>query len=176
MKIHWVVSLTALVASGVCAQSEERTPASAGEPSRVTVTGMVSVQRQRTRDGSQGAITGVTLTYHVFQWGERKQQRVIVQDTDRTHKLLLDDKSLELAKLDGKKVEAIGTLDKPSDPKAGGEVLILESFKEVPEAKGLSADEAVRQQKEAAKALGLPVERAVDLGDGVELELVLIPA
>ena len=38
------------------------------------------------------------------------------------------------------------------------------------------ADEAQRRQAEAAARLGLPVEKVVDLGDGVKLELVLIPA
>jgi formylglycine-generating enzyme required for sulfatase activity len=38
------------------------------------------------------------------------------------------------------------------------------------------ADEARRRQGETAQRLGLPVEKAVDLGDGVKLELVLIPA
>jgi formylglycine-generating enzyme required for sulfatase activity len=38
------------------------------------------------------------------------------------------------------------------------------------------ADEARRRQAEAAAQLGLPVEKAIDLGDGVKLELVLIPA
>ena len=36
--------------------------------------------------------------------------------------------------------------------------------------------EAARRQQETAQALGLPVEKAVDLGDGVKIELVLIPA
>jgi formylglycine-generating enzyme required for sulfatase activity len=36
--------------------------------------------------------------------------------------------------------------------------------------------EAKRRQQETAKALGVPVEKTVDLGDGVKLELVLIPA
>ena len=38
------------------------------------------------------------------------------------------------------------------------------------------AAEAGRRQAEAARQLGLPVEKVVDLGDGVKLELVLIPA
>ena len=38
------------------------------------------------------------------------------------------------------------------------------------------ADEARRRQVETAQRLGLPVEKAVDLGDGVVMELVLIPA
>jgi formylglycine-generating enzyme required for sulfatase activity len=38
------------------------------------------------------------------------------------------------------------------------------------------ADEAKRRQAEAATKLGVPVEKAVDLGGGVKLELVLIPA
>jgi formylglycine-generating enzyme required for sulfatase activity len=38
------------------------------------------------------------------------------------------------------------------------------------------ADEAKRRQAEAAAKLGLPVEKSVDLGDGVKLELVLVPA
>ena len=37
------------------------------------------------------------------------------------------------------------------------------------------AGEAQRRQAEAAARLGLPVEKVVDLGDGVKLELVLIP-
>jgi formylglycine-generating enzyme required for sulfatase activity len=37
------------------------------------------------------------------------------------------------------------------------------------------ADEAKRRQTEAAAKLGMPVEKTVDLGDGVKLELVLIP-
>jgi formylglycine-generating enzyme required for sulfatase activity len=36
--------------------------------------------------------------------------------------------------------------------------------------------EAKRRQQETAKALGVPVEKTVDLGGGVKLELVLIPA
>jgi formylglycine-generating enzyme required for sulfatase activity len=36
--------------------------------------------------------------------------------------------------------------------------------------------EAKQRQKETAERLGMPVKRAVDLGDGVRLELVLIPA
>ena len=36
--------------------------------------------------------------------------------------------------------------------------------------------EAVRRQKETAEFLGLPVEESVSLGDGMKLELVLIPA
>jgi formylglycine-generating enzyme required for sulfatase activity len=38
------------------------------------------------------------------------------------------------------------------------------------------AKEAVRRQKETARALGLPAAKAVDLGGGVKIELVLIPA
>jgi len=38
------------------------------------------------------------------------------------------------------------------------------------------AAEAGRRQQETARRLGLPVERAVDLGGGAKLELVLIPA
>ena len=38
------------------------------------------------------------------------------------------------------------------------------------------ADEAQRRQAEAAARLGVPVEKSVDLGDGVYLDLVLIPA
>ncbi|HOX07295.1 MAG TPA: formylglycine-generating enzyme family protein [Planctomycetota bacterium] len=38
------------------------------------------------------------------------------------------------------------------------------------------ADEAKRRQAEAAAKLGVPVEKTVDLGDGVKLELLLIPA
>jgi len=38
------------------------------------------------------------------------------------------------------------------------------------------AEEARRRQVEAATRLGVPVEKAVDLGDGVKLELVLVPA
>jgi len=38
------------------------------------------------------------------------------------------------------------------------------------------AEEARRRQVEASERLGLPVEKAVDLGDGVVMELVLIPA
>jgi len=38
------------------------------------------------------------------------------------------------------------------------------------------AGEAQRRQAEAAARLGLPVEKVVDLGGGVKLELVLIPA
>ena len=38
------------------------------------------------------------------------------------------------------------------------------------------AEEARRRQIEASERLGLPVEKTVDLGDGVVLELVLIPA
>ncbi len=36
--------------------------------------------------------------------------------------------------------------------------------------------EAQRRQTAAARQLGLPVEKVVDLGDGVKIELVLIPA
>jgi formylglycine-generating enzyme required for sulfatase activity len=38
------------------------------------------------------------------------------------------------------------------------------------------AEEARRRQREASARLGLPVEKTVDLGDGVVMELVLIPA
>jgi len=38
------------------------------------------------------------------------------------------------------------------------------------------ADEARRRQVEASERLGLPIEKAVDLGDGVVMEFVLIPA
>ena len=38
------------------------------------------------------------------------------------------------------------------------------------------ATEARRRQQETAKALNLPIEKTVDLGDGVKLDLVLIPA
>ena len=38
------------------------------------------------------------------------------------------------------------------------------------------AGEARRRQAQAAAQLGLPVEKAVDLGGGVEIELVLVPA
>jgi formylglycine-generating enzyme required for sulfatase activity len=38
------------------------------------------------------------------------------------------------------------------------------------------ADEAKRRQAAAAAKLGVPVEKSVDLGDGVKLELVLIPS
>jgi formylglycine-generating enzyme required for sulfatase activity len=38
------------------------------------------------------------------------------------------------------------------------------------------ADEAKRRQAEAAAKLGVPVEKTVDLGGGVKLELVLVPA
>jgi formylglycine-generating enzyme required for sulfatase activity len=38
------------------------------------------------------------------------------------------------------------------------------------------ADEAKRRQVEAARQLSLPVEKAVDLGGGVVMELVLVPA
>jgi formylglycine-generating enzyme required for sulfatase activity len=38
------------------------------------------------------------------------------------------------------------------------------------------AGEAQRRQAEAARQLGLPVEKVVDLGGGVKLDLVLIPA
>jgi formylglycine-generating enzyme required for sulfatase activity len=37
------------------------------------------------------------------------------------------------------------------------------------------ATEARRRQKKAAEALGVPVEKAVDLGGGIKLELVLVP-
>jgi len=38
------------------------------------------------------------------------------------------------------------------------------------------AAEARRRQEETAKALGVPVEQEIDLGDGVKMTLVLIPA
>jgi len=38
------------------------------------------------------------------------------------------------------------------------------------------AKEAKRRQEETAKALGVPVEKTVDLGKGVKMEFVLIPA
>jgi hypothetical protein len=38
------------------------------------------------------------------------------------------------------------------------------------------AAEAARRQSEAAAQLGLPVETEMELGDGVKLELVLVPA
>jgi len=38
------------------------------------------------------------------------------------------------------------------------------------------AQEAARRQRETAAALGLPVEKTLDLGNGVKMELVLIPA
>lgn len=38
------------------------------------------------------------------------------------------------------------------------------------------AKEAKRRQTETAKALGVPVEKTIDLGKGVKLKLVLIPA
>jgi formylglycine-generating enzyme required for sulfatase activity len=38
------------------------------------------------------------------------------------------------------------------------------------------AAEAKRRQEETAQRLGVPVEKALDLGNGVQLELVLIPA
>ncbi len=38
------------------------------------------------------------------------------------------------------------------------------------------ADEARHRQTEAAARLGVPLEKAVDLGDGIKLELVLVPA
>ena len=38
------------------------------------------------------------------------------------------------------------------------------------------ADEAKRRQAEAAARLGVPVEKSVDLGGGIKLELVLVPA
>ena len=39
-----------------------------------------------------------------------------------------------------------------------------------------NAQEAQRRQEETARALGLPVTRTLDLGGGVKMELVLIPA
>ena len=39
-----------------------------------------------------------------------------------------------------------------------------------------NAQEARRRQEETARALGLPVTRTLDLGGGVQMELVLIPA
>ena len=38
------------------------------------------------------------------------------------------------------------------------------------------AKEAKRRQAETAKALGIPVEKTIDLGKGVKIELVLVPA
>jgi len=38
------------------------------------------------------------------------------------------------------------------------------------------AAEAKRRQKETAERLGIPVEKAVDLGDGLAMKLVLVPA
>ncbi|MBS3735453.1 MAG: SUMF1/EgtB/PvdO family nonheme iron enzyme [Phycisphaerae bacterium] len=38
------------------------------------------------------------------------------------------------------------------------------------------AEEAKRRQRETAEALGIPVEKTLDLGDGVTMTLVLIPA
>ncbi len=38
------------------------------------------------------------------------------------------------------------------------------------------AEEAKRRQRETAEALGIPVEKTLDLGDGVTMKLVLIPA
>jgi hypothetical protein len=38
------------------------------------------------------------------------------------------------------------------------------------------AAEAKRRQAEAAQQLSLPIEKSVDLGDGVKIDLVLIPA
>jgi hypothetical protein len=67
-----------------------------------TVTGVVSV----TKD-DKGAVTGVKV-------GDQK--------------LVLDDKAKEVAKLDGKKVEVTGVLDKDG-------ALKVESFKEVVEKK-----------------------------------------
>ena len=47
---------------------------------------------------------------------------------------------------------------------------------EVYQAWPFDAAEAKRRQEETAKRLGIPVEKTLDLGDGVKLELVLIPA
>ena len=38
------------------------------------------------------------------------------------------------------------------------------------------AEEAKRRQEETAKALGVPDEKSIDLGDGVKMDFVLIPA
>lgn len=51
-----------------------------------------------------------------------------------------------------------------------------EAKSEVYQAWPFDAAEAKRRQEETAKRLGIPVERAQDLGDGVKLDLVLIPA
>lgn len=58
-------------------------------------------------------------------------------------------------------------------------VLDPESVRKIREAKAdwtFDAAEAKRRQQAAAKAAGLPVTRKLDLGDGVAIELKLIPA
>jgi formylglycine-generating enzyme required for sulfatase activity len=60
-----------------------------------------------------------------------------------------------------------GVSAEPTAPEAKAEVYQTWPF---------DAAEAKRRQEETAKRLGIPVERTLDLGNGVKLELVLIPA
>jgi formylglycine-generating enzyme required for sulfatase activity len=53
---------------------------------------------------------------------------------------------------------------------------LLEAFWKTWNVWWFDANDAKRRQTEAAKQLKLPVETEIDLGDGVKLELVLIPA
>jgi formylglycine-generating enzyme required for sulfatase activity len=64
-----------------------------------------------------------------------------------------------------------------------GVIIAAESAKNTPVADGViysewpfTSVEARRRQEETAKRLGIPVERTLDLGNDVKLELVLIPA
>jgi formylglycine-generating enzyme required for sulfatase activity len=61
----------------------------------------------------------------------------------------------------------------PAAPAAPGAPVVKPT---VYEAWPFDGAEAKRRQQETAKALGVPVEKTVDLGGGVKLELVLIPA
>ncbi len=70
--------------------------------------------------------------------------------------------------------EAIRCIITPNEQELAAKVAMIRSL---PKADWtFDSVEAVRRQKQASKQTGLPVAKAINLGDGVKIDLVLIPA